>query len=269
MQKAIINHQEHILDTGERTEFTTIQDIIGIKDPFDKLWETAIKLYKLHEKWMNGPILEISAEEVEQEVRIKKKQVYYKSHNFNFFFKKVQTMWKLSYKLTKLFNHPEYKCPFRAAITIKTRLEKFKINLPVIQVLCNPGLKERHWKMMTEKLGIDITPKEDTSLKEMLKYDKHLEKHLEDLGEIAALASKEYALEQALKKMKNDWNAMSFNFVPYKDSNLHILSAFDDVQALLDDHIVKTTTMKNSPFVAAFEREVNIWDFELVNLCLV
>ena len=57
---------------------------------------------------------------------------------------------------------------------------------------------------------------------------------------------------------------MSFNFVPYKESNLFILSSFDDVQALLDDHIVKTTTMKNSPFVVAFEVEVNNWDFELV-----
>ncbi len=220
-----------------------MQDIINLKEPFDKLWGTAIKLYKSHEKWMNGPLLDISSEEVEQE---------------------IQTMWKLSYRLTKLFNHPDYKCPFRAAVTIKTRLEKFKINLPIIQVLCNPGLKDRHWTMMNEKLGFEITPTADTTLKEMLKYDKILEKHIEELNEVAALASKEYALEQALKKMKNNWDAMSFNFVAYKDSDLHILSAFDDVQALLDDHIVKTTTMKNSPFVVAFENEVNLWDFELV-----
>ena len=64
--------------------------------------------------------------------------------------------------------------------------------------------------------------------------------------------------------MKGEWEAMHFNFVPYKDTDVSILSAIDDVQVLLDDHIVKTTTMKNSPFIKPFEKEVNDWDHRLV-----
>ncbi len=37
------------------------------------------------------------------------------------------------------------------------------------------------------------------------------------------------------------------------------------LQVLLDDHIVKTTTMKNSPFIGPFETEINAWDQTLVN----
>ena len=47
----MINHQETILGTGQYTEFSIIQEIINLKDPFDKLWSTAYKLQKLHEKW--------------------------------------------------------------------------------------------------------------------------------------------------------------------------------------------------------------------------
>ena len=65
--------------------------------------------------------------------------------------------------------------------------------------------------------------------------------------------------------MKEDWQSIYFNFVPYKDTNLSILSAIDDVQVLLDDHIVKTTTMKNSPFIVPFEKNINEWDHTLVN----
>ena len=72
------------------------------------------------------------------------------------------------------------------------------------------------------------------------------------------------AVFQALDKMKSDWKSMDFNFVPYKDSKISILSAFDDIQVLLDDHIVKTTTMKGSPFIGPFEEEVNEWDQLLV-----
>ena len=71
---------------------------------------------------------------------------------------------------------------------------------------------------------------------------------------------------QALTKMKSEWENMSFTFVPYKDTDLSILAAFDDIQVLLDDHIVKTTTMKNSPFIKAFEVEINEWDQRLVSI---
>lgn len=71
---------------------------------------------------------------------------------------------------------------------------------------------------------------------------------------------------QALVKMKSDWEAINFNFVPYKDTDISILAAIDDVQVLLDDHIVKTTTMKNSPFIKPFETEINEWDQRLVRL---
>jgi len=41
-----------------------------------------------------------------------------------------------------------------------------------------------------------------------------------------------------------------------RDSGTFILSGVDEVQVLLDDHIMKTTTMKSSPFVKPFENEI-------------
>lgn len=69
---------------------------------------------------------------------------------------------------------------------------------------------------------------------------------------------------QALEKMKSDWENMHFSFVAYKDTGVSILSSPEDIQVLLDDHIVKTTTMKGSPFIEPFEAAVNEWDVLLV-----
>ncbi|XP_041348477.1 dynein heavy chain 3, axonemal-like isoform X2 [Gigantopelta aegis] len=239
-EKANINKEEVLLGFEKITEYEKLVRLQFMKEPFDKLWHTAVTFHTEHDKWMNGPILAVNAEDVEEG---------------------VQTLWRTAYKLTKAFHHPDMKSPLKAATTIKSKLEKFKINMPLIIALCNPGIKERHWDMMNEKVGFIMTPQEQTPLSEVLQMG--LEKYLDELTAISSQASKEFALEKALEKMKSDWKSMDFNFVPYKDSKISILSAFDEIQVLLDDHIVKTTTMKGSPFIGPFEEEVNEWDHML------
>ena len=47
---------------------------------------------------------------------------------------------------------------------------------------------------------------------------------------------------------------------------MSILTAIDDIQLILEDHIIKAQTMKGSPFVKPFEKEMNDWEAKLMSM---
>ena len=74
-----------------------------------------------------GPFLDLNAEQVEEE---------------------QDNMWRTMHKLSKGFG--DLPNPKRSAESIKMRLQKFKENLPLIHVFCNPGIRDRHWQTVRD-----------------------------------------------------------------------------------------------------------------------
>jgi len=187
-----LNEEEELLEF-EPSQFPELQDTIAFKEPYDKLWKTALGFATKHEQWMNGPFSEIDAEALEEE---------------------VSNMWRTMFKLSKTFDR--VAGPKRVADSTKSKIDKFKVYLPLLSCICNPGLRERHWEQMSEIVEYDIKPEPTTSLSHMIEFG--LQKHLEKLDEISGAATKEYSLEKAMEKMKSEWSGMHFELIPYRDT---------------------------------------------------
>ncbi|XP_055994863.1 dynein axonemal heavy chain 3 [Sorex fumeus] len=236
----LINKEEELLEK-EKSTFPLLRTLMINKVPYEQLWVTAYEFSTKSEEWMNGPLFLLNAEEIAEE---------------------IGNMWRTIYKLTKTLT--DMPAPRRLAENVKFKIEKFKQHLPILNISCNPGMKERHWQQISEIVGYEIKPTETTCLSNML--DVGFGKYIDKLEPIGAAASKEYSLEKNLEKMKLDWVNMTFNFVKYRDTDTSILSAVDDIQLLLDDHVIKTQTMCGSPFIKPIEAECRKWEEKLVRV---
>uniref|UniRef100_A0A8C5KDB1 Dynein axonemal heavy chain 3 n=1 Tax=Jaculus jaculus TaxID=51337 RepID=A0A8C5KDB1_JACJA len=236
----LINKEEELLEK-EKSMFPLLQALMTNKVPYEQLWVTAYEFSIKSEEWMNGPLFLLNAEEIAEV---------------------IGNMWRTTYKLTKTF--ADVPAPRRLAENLKLKIEKFKQYIPILIISCNPGMKDRHWQQISEIVGYEIKPTETTCLLNMLEFG--FGKFVEKLEPIGAAASKEYSLEKNLEKMKSDWANMTFNFVKYRDTNTNILCAVDDIQLLLDDHVIKTQTMCGSPFIKPIETECRKWEEKLLRV---
>ena len=126
----------------------------------------------------------------------------------------------------------------------------------MIGIMCNKGMRTRHWSNMSEIAGFDLTPDSGTTLRKMLKLS--LEPFMEQFETISGAATKEFSLEKAMVKMNEEWDDIIFNTTAYRDTGVNILASVDEIQTMLDDQIVKTQTMRGSPFIKPFEKEIKV-----------
>ena len=164
--------------------------------------------------------------------------------------------WRNLFKASKAFAEIP---PLRdAAEEIKKQIDEFKPAMPVITALRNPGLKDRHWKMMSKDLGVDLIPGNSLNTLDDV-YRLGLIEKEEGITKVCEAAGKEYAIESALDKMIREWEPMRFEIVPYRETGSYVLKGADDIQQMLDDNIVMTQAMSFSPFNKPHKERLDSW----------
>ena len=69
---------------------------------------------------------------------------------------------------------------FRPMTWLTGFFDRIQVQLPLVAVLCNPGLRKRHWQEMSALVGTDLVPNTGTTLRKFLRLSlmSSLEKYL-------------------------------------------------------------------------------------------
>lgn len=142
----------------------------------------------------------------------------------------------------------------------------FKSTMPLILDLRNPAMRRRHWEQLMKEIGRDFEPEGSDFTLDMV-FKLKLDEYAEFIGNLAAAASKELGIEQALDGIDTTWlgpEALKLEVEPYKTA--FRLVAVDDIFAALEDNTVTLSTMKASRFYLAFETRITGWEKKLSHI---
>uniref|UniRef100_A0A8C5QQJ6 Dynein axonemal heavy chain 1 n=1 Tax=Leptobrachium leishanense TaxID=445787 RepID=A0A8C5QQJ6_9ANUR len=233
----LYNNRERLFELPV-TNYDKLLKLVKDFQPFRDLWTTASDWMRWYDSWMNDPLTTIDAEQLE---------------------KNVMESYKAMHKCVKYFR--DIPACQEVAEDIKKRIEEFKPYIPLIQGLRNPGMRSRHWEILSEQIKINVKPKANLTFTRCL--EMKLQDHIESIAKVAEIAGKEYSIEQAMDKMENEWASVMFTVMPYKDTGTFILKSPEEASQLLDDHIVMVQSMSFSPFKKPFEERISSWEAKL------
>lgn len=67
-------------------------------------------------------------------------------------------------------------------------------------------MRDRHWDTISNMLNLPVSPSPKFTLKSAIEMG--LLSHIDKIQEVSEIASKEFAIEMALKKMQEEWSPL-------------------------------------------------------------
>lgn len=257
-------NKEEALFKFPKTQSSLLEEMKSFVVPFAALIKLCIKWYRYYEVWMDGCFEYLDPKFVQDT-----------TESFLKDFQKTQKFYRN--KIKSDTENPEVRfkgqledpdieklpAPLKICARMIQTIKDFRIGVHVVTIMCNSALRERHWEEMSEVAKMDLMPDAGTSLRKIINYNLQC---LDDCEIISIGACRELELQQNLAAMIHEWDDVNLSIGEYRTTGILILMSIDEVQALLDEHIIKTLSMRGSAFVKPSEAEVKEWFNKLMRV---
>ncbi|ETB60571.1 dynein heavy chain-like protein [Plasmodium yoelii 17X] len=145
---------------------------------------------------------------------------------------------------------------------VKDEIQEYLKTYVILSDLKSESLKERHWKLILQKLELKIHYNK-LSLGNL--WSSNLCYHENVIREILNQSQGEMVLDEFLRGLKDTWTEYELELVQYQN-RCKLIKGWNDILSNIDDHLNAIQSMKISSYVKIFEEETLNWDDKLNRL---
>lgn len=256
------------------TEFPMINGVKRDIDLFSPIWTIHDELQNKTDEWMSVTFLELSPNDIVSSIKTWKETL----NNLNKTFKELlilkssvpddlssfndvdtnDSMYLNEKVVVFGENHPQLK----SIEQISTRIDYLILHVPIIQHLCNPVLRNRHWAQISEVTNFPINQNEGLTWHWLI--ESGIESKITEIAAISRDANYEYQIEKALISMIEELRSLSVELT--QDKGHTRMKDTTPIFKVLSDHQVRIQELFVPPYIKPFMMKIKEYEFLANNL---
>ncbi|XP_076295220.1 dynein heavy chain 8, axonemal kl-3 [Lasioglossum baleicum] len=153
-----------------------------------------------------------------------------------------------------------------AYIDLKKKIDDFNETCPLLELMANKAMQERHWDRMSKlcKYHFDVESESFTLANVM---QAPLLKYKDDVEDICISAGKEQDIDSKLKQIIAEWATVDLQFSTFKQRGELLLKGVETAEIIsqLEDSLMVISSLLANRYNAPFKKDIQLWQYKLSN----
>jgi dynein heavy chain len=157
-------------------------------------------------------------------------------------------------------------------VSLKSNIDTVRATLPLILDLRDDAMRERHWKELRFEVKDDFDENSDEFTLDKV-FSLGLLNHQEKIMALADNARRQLKIEVALEEIRHSWEedpVTDLDIDKQKSKadqeEFFYIRSTDNVMQLIEDHGVKLSNMKSSPYYKEFDTKIDLWEGNIAQI---
>nr|AAK60623.1 axonemal dynein heavy chain 8 long form [Mus musculus] len=153
---------------------------------------------------------------------------------------------------------------WQAFLDLKKRIDDFSESCPLLEMMTNKAMKQRHWDRISELTGTPFDVESDTfCLRNIM--EAPLLKNKDDIEDICISAIKEKDIEAKLTQVIENWTYQNLSFAAFKGKGELLLKGTEsgEIITLMEDSLMVLGSLLSNRYNTPFKKNIQNWVFKL------
>ncbi|NXK51034.1 DYH8 protein, partial [Chauna torquata] len=149
---------------------------------------------------------------------------------------------------------------WQAFLDLKKKIDDFSESCPLLEMMTDKAMKQRHWNRIAETTGHQFDIESDSfCLRNIM--EAPILQNKDDIEDICISATKEKDIEAKLCQVADSWGNQFLNFSSFKGRGELLLKGTESLEIinLLEDSLIILGSLLSNRYNAPFKKDIQSW----------